>query len=95
MKFTSLLFATAMLIFLTTSCCDNNSKADTWNEDQKKEWTDNCMKFMEQNGVEEKNAVDFCDCMLEKTSEKYTPEEAAKITEEEERKLWEGCDYTW
>ncbi len=53
------------------------------------------MKFMETNEVEEKNATDFCDCMLEKTSEKYTPAEAAKITEEEERKLWESCDYTW
>ncbi len=95
MKFTKLLMISAIIVFLAGSCCDNSSKADTWNEDQKKEWTDKCMKFMETNEVEEKNATDFCDCMLEKTSEKYTPAEAAKITEEEERKLWESCDYTW
>jgi hypothetical protein len=33
--------------------------------------------------------------MLEKTSESYTPEEAANITREEEQKIWEKCDYRW
>jgi hypothetical protein len=33
--------------------------------------------------------------MLKKTSEKYTPEEATKITPAEERKLWNQCDYRW
>lgn len=85
----------AIVLFLSACNCGADSKADTWNDEQKTEWTNKCKKFMKDNGVEEKNAVDFCDCMLKKTSEKYTPEEAANITEEEERKLWEGCDYTW
>jgi hypothetical protein len=33
--------------------------------------------------------------MFEKTSDKYTPEEAEGITAEEERKLWNECDYNW
>jgi len=32
---------------------------------------------------------------LKKTSEKYTPEEAVKITPEQERQLWQECDYDW
>ena len=82
-------------LLLFASACNCDSKADTWDSDQKAKWTNNCKKFMKDKGVEEKNAVDFCDCMLEKTSEKYTPEEAVNITEEEERKLWESCDYDW
>lgn len=94
MKTIKLLFASLSLLFLIAACnCD--SKADSWSDEQKTTWKKSCMTFMENNGVEEKNAVDFCDCMLEKTSEKYTPEEAANITEEEERKLWESCDYDW
>ncbi len=96
MKAFTLFISSFLFIMFIGACnCGGNSKADTWDEAQKAEWTNNCMKFMETNGVEEKNATDFCDCMLKKTSEKYTPEEAAGITEEEERKLWEGCDYTW
>jgi hypothetical protein len=33
--------------------------------------------------------------MYEKTSDKYTPEEAENITADEERKLWNECDYSW
>ncbi len=40
-------------------------------------------------------ADDFCDCMFEKTAEKYTPEEAVNITEEQEQKIWEECNYSW
>ncbi len=94
MKIINLLFVAFGLLLITGSCnCD--SKADTWSDEQKAEWTKSCKEFMKTNGVEDKNAVDFCDCMLEKTSKEYTPDEAAKITEEEERKLWESCDYTW
>jgi hypothetical protein len=94
MKMIRLLLVTFGLLLFAGACnCD--SKADTWDNDQKAKWTKSCMTFMETKGVEEKNAVDFCDCMLEKTSEKYTPEEAANITEDEERKLWESCDYDW
>ena len=94
MKITKLLFISIIIIAFASACnCD--SKADTWTKEQKTEWTNNCKTFMKTNGVEEQNAVDYCDCMLEKTSENYTPEEAVNITEDEERKLWESCDYTW
>jgi hypothetical protein len=33
--------------------------------------------------------------MLEKTSDKYTPEEAAKIDLKGEQELWQDCDYQW
>ncbi len=96
MKIIKLLFAFVIMAALFSACnYDNKSKADSWNDQQKTVWTNKCTGFMKTNGVEEKAAVDFCDCMLDKTSEKYTPEEAANITEEEERKLWEECDYTW
>ncbi len=94
MKTIKLLLVTFGLL-LFAGACNSDSKADTWDKNQKDKWTNSCMKFMKDNGVEEKNAVDFCDCVLEKTSEKYTPEEAANITEEEERKLWDSCDYDW
>ena len=83
-----------MLLFVASACnCD--SKADTWTQEDKAKWTKSCLTFMETNGVEENNAKDFCDCMLDKTSKKYTPQEASEITEDEERKLWESCDYSW
>lgn len=94
MKKIRLLFITfGFLLF--AGACNSDSKADTWDSEQKAKWTKSCMEFMETNGVEKLNAVDFCDCMLKKTSEKYTPEEAAKINEEEERILWDSCHYNW
>ena len=95
MKTFKVLVLSMGLVFLAGSCCSDNSKADTWSSDQKTAWTQNCMEFMAQEGVEEENAKGFCDCMLTKTSEKYTPEEAAAINEDEERKLWAECDYNW
>ena len=90
-KMLILVIAGAALMY----ACDRDSKADTWNEEQKDKWTNRCMEFMTANNVEKSTAAGFCDCMLKKTSKKYTPEEAASITAEEERKLWEECDYTW
>lgn len=75
--------------------CKSPDMSGTWSEDQKTEWMDSCMKFMSDRGVKEKQAKDFCDCMFEKTSRKYTPDEAAQINEDEERKLWQECDYQW
>lgn len=77
------------------SACQTNSKADTWSADQQKEWKKSCMTLLLDNGVEKSVAEDRCDCMFEKTSEKYTPEEAAKIDIKQEKKLWEECDYSW
>lgn len=83
-------------LFIFTIACDSpSSKADSWNEEQKTNWTNNCLKFMESREVDANQAIEFCDCMLTKTSEQYSPEEAAAITEDEERKLWESCDYQW
>ncbi len=94
MKIVRTFLLTASVILLATACnCD--SKADTWSAEQQTEWKSKCMQFMNEQGVEKDNAVDFCDCMYEKTSEKYTPEEAANITADEERELWSECDYSW
>ncbi|MFA5419574.1 MAG: hypothetical protein WC341_14075 [Bacteroidales bacterium] len=82
------------LVFMM-GACNSNSKQSTWSADQQKEWKSKCMKFMKDVNVEEKDAADFCDCMYEKTSKNYTPEEAQNITTEQQREIWSECDYTW
>ncbi len=84
-----------ILVLFIASACNSDSKADTWTKEDTTKWTQSCLKFMESNGVEKEDAVGFCDCMLKKTSEKYTPKEAENLTEDQERKLWESCDYSW
>jgi hypothetical protein len=88
-----------ILLFIILSAgiesCKHNSKENTWSDEQKANWKATCQQLLSQRGVKDKDAVDFCDCMLKKTSEKYTPAEAVKITTEEERKLWQECDYQW
>lgn len=81
-----------MMLVGYTGC---NSKSKSWSQEQKDKWTTNCMKFMNDRGVAQKDAVGFCDCMLKKTSNEYTPEEAVKITADQERQLWQQCDYQW
>lgn len=81
--------------FILASCGSSSSKSSTWSDAQKAEWKQNCLKMMSANDTFEGDAEDVCDCMLEKTSEKYTPEEVIGITEEDEQKLWEECDYNW
>jgi len=96
MKIVRTLFLISSVVLLATACnCNSDSKADTWSAEQQTEWKSKCMQFMNEQGVEKDNAVDFCDCMYEKTSEKYTPDEAANITADEERELWSECDYSW
>lgn len=85
--------ALGFMVLVSFTAC--NSKAKSWSQEQKDKWTTSCMKFMSDRGVEQKNATDFCDCMLKKTSNKYTPEEAIKITPDQERQLWQECDYQW
>lgn len=77
------------------SSCQSDSKADTWTADQEQTWKTNCQQLLVANGTTEADAEGFCDCMFKKTAEKYTPEEAAQITEEEEQKIWQECDYQW
>jgi len=88
-------FAFFIGLTIISCACNTHSKANTWSEQQKSKWTTECLELMKSNGMKDKAAKDFCDCMLEKTSDKYTPEEAANITREEERKIWENCDYQW
>ena len=88
------LFLGILLVFLG-SCGNTNSKSSTWSDQQKTEWTENCIELLTESDVAKDDAKSTCDCMLEKTSEKYTPEEAKSITKEEEQKLWQDCDYQW
>jgi len=92
-KFFTVITAFGFILLMGFTGC--NSKAKSWSQEQKDKWTTSCMKFMNDRGVEKKDAAGFCDCMLKKTSDKYTPEEAVKITPEEERQLWQQCDYQW
>jgi len=92
-KSSLLMMALTIPLFLFFTGC--NSKAKSWNQAQKDKWTESCKKFMNDRGVAQKDAAGFCDCMLKKTSEKYTPEEAVKITPAEEQQLWKQCDYNW
>ncbi len=88
-------FIPALGFLLLVGFAGCNSKAKSWSQEQKDTWTKSCMKFMNDRGVAQKDAADFCDCMLKKTSDKYTPEEAVKITPDEERQLWQQCNYSW
>ena len=75
------------------AACNVNSKSDTWSKEQEAKWKEGCMELMMENNIPNREAEGVCDCIFEKTSEKYTPEEAANITEEEEQKIWQACDY--
>ncbi len=92
-RITLLLAAFGLIIFL--AACNSHSKSDTWSKEQETTWKKNCVELLMGNGEDKATAEDFCDCMYKKTSREYTPEEAAEITEEEERKLWQKCDYQW
>ncbi|MEI7724186.1 MAG: hypothetical protein WCK09_03730 [Bacteroidota bacterium] len=92
-KFRVLIPVIGFIMLVSFTGC--KSKAKSWSQQQKDTWTASCMKFMSDRGVEQKKAAGFCDCMLKKTSNKYTPEEAVKITASEERQLWQECDYQW
>lgn len=95
MKTFKVLFLIFAIAVFAGAGCNTNSKANQWSSEQKDKWTEDCMKFMHEQGVEKKDAEGFCDCMLKQTSEKYTPKEAVNITEDEERKMWQECDYVW
>ena len=83
------------VILVLSACSNTNSKSNTWSDNQKAEWKENCEEFLITRGVDKGDAKDFCDCMLEKTADKYTPEEAKNITEEQEQEIWQACDYQW
>lgn len=92
----TLIIPIAMFILLFSAVsCASGSKADTWSNQQEQKWKTECKKLLMSNGEREATAEDYCDCMYDKTSEKYTPEEAAKLTENQEREIWDECDYSW
>lgn len=96
MKSKALIVTILLMILLGgIESCQNYPKEKTWSSEQKTKWKTECQQLLISRGLKTKDANDFCDCMLKKTSEKYTPEEATKITVDEERKLWNECDYRW
>lgn len=84
-----------IIIFGVVQSCQHTSKENTWSEEQKTNWKTECQQKLIDRGLKASAAADFCDCMLKKTSQKYTPEETKKLTIEEVRKLWDECDYQW
>lgn len=87
--------AIAVLALLVLSACNSNSKAKAWTADQEKQWKTECVQMLVDNGVPDADAKDFCDCMYDKTSAKYTSAEAAALTIDQEQEIWEECDYSW
>jgi hypothetical protein len=94
-KFFLMIPAIALLFAVTFAGCNSGSKSKSWSQAQKDQWTTNCHKALEERGLTKDQAADYCDCMLQKTSEKYTPQEAEGITAEEVGRLWKECDYQW
>lgn len=88
-------FVLGILVIFIGSCSNADSKSDTWSDQQKLEWKEKCMELLIEAEVPRGDAESTCDCMLEKTSDKYTPEEAAKIDLKGEQELWQDCDYQW
>ncbi len=96
MKIKKALTILSLIFFIVgIESCQQQGKSTTWSDAQKTKWKTECQQALIKRGVKANQANDVCDCMFKKTSEKYTPEEAIKITIEEERKLWEDCNYQW
>ncbi len=94
MKRIGVVFLSLFFIVIISSC-KSDSKAKTWSKDQETQWKKECVELLESGDNTKADAEDFCDCMFEKTSEKYTPEEAASLTEEQEAAVYQECDYQW
>jgi hypothetical protein len=90
-------FATALIILGTIALASCSNESSTWTQDQKDTWLKDCNdKFVANADPEDKaNLESLCTCMLEVTARDYTPEEAKSISEDEERKLLENCNYNW
>ena len=87
--------AIAIVALLVLAACNSNSRSKAWTADQEKQWKTECAQTLADKGVPDADAIDFCDCMYEKTSEKYTPAEAGDLTIKQEQEIWEECDYSW
>ena len=53
------------------------------------------LELIKTKDITKGTAEDNCDCLFEKTAKKYTPEEAAKLTTEQEQEIWDECAYSW
>lgn len=84
-----------LVLFLSAASCRSKHNMAPWTAEQKKVWITNTKAFLTNSGVAEKDAVDFANCMFEKTSAEYTFDQAAHLNDEQARKLWQKCDYTW
>lgn len=90
---TTVLFAIAALAL---SSCSNEKK--TWTQEEKDGWLQRCNETFASNAVREEDKEQLeglCTCMLDATSREHTPEEAAKLGQDEVRKMLQDCNYAW
>jgi hypothetical protein len=80
-------------LMLITACSQSK-----WTEEEQDQWLKTCYETFVNNAVDKEEKVqmkDLCDCMLKVTSRKYTVEEAADLTLNQERKLMQDCNYAY
>jgi len=84
------------LTFLFLLACDTSTKEESWSEEQKENYVNNCLAgFGEVPATEERNVEALCDCMLELLMRDFTPEEAKNISMDEQREILSNCNYSW
>lgn len=69
-----------------------------WSEAEKEKWMKNCREAFVNPAVNKDDKAqmeDLCDCMLKVTSRKYTAEEASNLTVDQERQLFNDCNYSY
>lgn len=89
-----LLFGGALSLAILSACGSGDSK--DWSDDQKKAVTDRCLTMLEAgNSSTDGTVEDFCDCMTDKTTEKFTPVEAEALSGDDYKKILEDCNYSW
>ncbi|MCB0497369.1 MAG: hypothetical protein KDC79_14605 [Cyclobacteriaceae bacterium] len=96
MKVTGVFVSIGLAALLSLSSC-NQSKSD-WSQEDKDKWLKTCNDTFANNAVrqdDKEQLEDLCKCMLDETSRKYTVEEAANLTIDDQRKLLENCNYSW
>lgn len=80
-------------LFLLGGCSQSK-----WSETDQENWLKNCREtFVDQatDKEDKANLEDLCDCMLKVTSRKYTVEEAQNLTEDQMRRLFNDCNYSY
>ncbi len=93
MKFLKQTGILAISLILLVAC--SHSK---WSKAEEDKWLKTCRETFVNNAVNKEDKAqleDLCDCMLKLTSRKYTVEEAQNLTEDQERKLLNDCNYSY